>query len=38
MVEIDGDGHQQACLVPLRIGMSIKREKPKRLISDDLVC
>lgn len=38
LVEIDGVGHQQACLVPVRSGMSIKREKAKRLISDDLVC
>jgi sarcosine oxidase subunit alpha len=38
LVEIDGVGHQQACLVPVRGGMSIKREKSKRLVSDDLVC
>ena len=38
LVEIDGIGHQQACLLSVKNGMIIKREKAKRLVSDDHGC
>jgi len=36
LVEIDGVGHQQACLVFVRDGMIIKREDIRRQVADDL--
>ena len=38
LVEIDGIGHQQACLLSVKNGMIIKREKAKRLVFDDHGC
>ena len=38
LVEIDGIGHQQACLLSVKNGMIIKREKAKRFVSDDREC
>ena len=38
LVEIDGIGHQQACLLSVKNGMIIKREKAKRLVYDDHGC
>jgi predicted molibdopterin-dependent oxidoreductase YjgC len=36
LVEIDGVGHQQACLVSVKDGMVIKREETRRQVVDDL--
>ncbi|MBH69332.1 MAG: sarcosine oxidase [Rhodospirillaceae bacterium] len=36
LMEIDGIGHQQACLIPVRDEMRICRENAKRSIVDDL--
>jgi predicted molibdopterin-dependent oxidoreductase YjgC len=36
LVEIDGIGHQQACLVFVKDGMVIKREETRRQVADDL--
>ena len=38
LVEVDGIGHQQACLLSVKNGMTIKREKAKRFASDDREC
>lgn len=36
LVEIDGVGHQQACLVPVRDGMDVRRQAGEREVGDEL--
>ena len=36
LVEIDGVGHQQACLVPVRHGMEVRRQAVEREVGNAL--
>jgi D-hydroxyproline dehydrogenase subunit gamma len=36
LVEIDGSGHQQACLIPVRQGMDVRRHKAMKEVGDEL--
>jgi predicted molibdopterin-dependent oxidoreductase YjgC len=35
-VEIDGISHQQACLIPVRQGMDVRRQQAEKEIGDAL--